>query len=137
RANVEAAVSYARDHEHAARQPDRVDRLEMAVRLLRWLATPESEFSDFGTLARTYAREGGFVDLARFALLGGDDIARLSEAYSRLGALAGARRDDQNRRFAQALRTWNGTNDRGEALPIERGLEAVVAPLARQALVLL
>ena len=80
----------------------------MAVRLLRWLATPEGELGDLAATAGAYAREGGFVDLARLALLD-DEIAELAAAYGRLGALARARRERENRRFAEALRAWNGT----------------------------
>ena len=137
RAAVEAAVGPALAHEQAARRGNRVDRLQMAVRLLRWLATPEVEFRDLAATAGAYAREGGFVDLARLALPD-DEIAELAAAYGRLGALAGARRERENRRFAEALRAWNATGGGGDrVLPVEGVLEAVVAPLARQAPVLL
>ncbi|NJO35616.1 MAG: BREX-2 system phosphatase PglZ [Rhodospirillales bacterium] len=137
-ADVESTASCACVHEQAARNGDRIERLRMAVRLLRWLKTPEvSQAADFATIAGAYAREGGFVDLARLALPD-DELAELAAAYGRLGALARTRRERENQRFAEALQVWNETDGGGDdVLPVESVLERVVAPLARQSPLLL
>ena len=56
----------------------------MALRLARWLRTPEAHAGSFAQLARRYRDEVAWVDRARDALAGGDDLAELSDAYARL-----------------------------------------------------
>jgi PglZ domain len=92
----------------------------------------------FQDLAQTYAREGAFVDWARFKLIGGDDLPGLSSAYVALRDAARRKADAFNQSFAQALQVWN-REPRAEAacMPVEAILERLVAPLAQQAPVLL
>ncbi len=59
----------------------------------------------------------------------------LTPGFARLVA---ARREAENRNFAQLLRDWNAAGSFGtDPLPIERVLDAIVAPLARETPVLL
>ena len=88
--------------------------------------------------AATYASEGGFVDLARHTIRSGDPIAGVASAYARLGEAVMARREEENRAFAEILREWNGTGAQGDTpMPVERVLGGLVAPLAREAPILL
>ena len=137
-ADAARLVRVALDHERASEHRARLDRLQMAARLCRWLSGRRRSISGFGSAARAYADEGGFVDWARAALRAGDGVPAVAAAYARLCELAGIRREEENRAFAVLLRDWNaGGAGGGEALPIERALDSIVAPLAAHAPVLL
>ena len=78
------------------------------------------------------------MDWARASLRAGDGVPAVAAAYARLRELAGIRREEENRAFADLLRDWNAGGAGGdEALPIERVLDSIVAPLAAHAPVLL
>ena len=140
-----AADSVAR-HAQADANSTRILRVKMAVRLCRWMVVDRPEGTGrggraapgFQDLAQTYARDGAFVDWARFKLIGGDDLPGLSSAYVALRDSARAKADAFNQAFAQALQVWN-REPRAEAtcMPVEAILERLLAPLAQQAPVLL
>jgi hypothetical protein len=137
-ADVARLVRLALDHERASEHRARLDRLQMAARLCRWLSGNRRSISGFGSAAKAYADEGGFVDWARVALRAGDGVPAVAATYARLCELAGIRREEENSAFANLLRDWNAGGAGGEeALPIERALESIVAPLAAHAPVLL
>jgi hypothetical protein len=80
----------------------------------------------------TYAQDSGFVDRARHALQSGDPLPEAATAYARLREVVAARRETGNQAFAAVLRTWNEAGARGaEPVPVERLLDLIVAPLAR------
>jgi hypothetical protein len=136
-ANASRLARIALDHERASEHRVRLDRLQMAARLCRWLTSRRRPNLGFGTAAKVYAEEGGFVDWARASLQAGDGVPVVAAAYARLRELAAIRREDENRAFAHLLRDWNSAGASGsEALPIERVLDEVVAPLAAHAPVL-
>ncbi|SDR29263.1 PglZ domain-containing protein [Rhizobiales bacterium GAS113] len=131
-------VRLALDHDRAGDHRARLDRLQMAARLCRWLSSRRRSIPGFGSAARAYAEEGGFVDWARASLRAGDGVPAVAAAYARLRELAGIRREEENSAFADLLRDWNAGGAGGEeALPIERALDRMVAPLAAHAPVLL
>lgn len=140
-----AANSVAR-HAHADAASTRMLRVKMAVRLCRWMVADQPKGNGrggrvaqgFQDLAQIYAREGAFVDWARFKLIGGDDLPGLSSAYVALRDAARRKAETFNQSFAQALQLWN-REPRAEAacMPVEAILERLVAPLAQQAPVLL
>ena len=70
----------------------RLERAGMALRLARWLRTPEDFAGSFAQLARRYAEEVAFVDWARDSLAGGDDLPELGDAFGRIGQAAADRR---------------------------------------------
>ena len=76
------------DHELAARERRRLDRVDMAIRLVRWLKerqmTAQGEPRSLVEASDYHLAEGGFVDWARLTLRTGDPIRELSEAYGRL-----------------------------------------------------
>jgi hypothetical protein len=134
-ARVRDVVGHDRSGENAAR----VGRVTMAARLVGWLAgRPPPETPAFGEAAAAYVTEGSFVDRARQALRGGDPLPEVASVYGRVAVAVTARREAENQRFAALLKAWNQGGGHGDTpLPVERLLNALVAPLASHAPVLL
>ncbi|MBV8913512.1 MAG: BREX-2 system phosphatase PglZ, partial [Acetobacteraceae bacterium] len=136
-ASVWAAARRTAEHDGAEQNRHRVERLWMAARLARWLTGKRSPARTMAQAAALYCGEGGFVDCARKAIRAGDPIAEIAAAYADLGRAVTARREEENRAFAAAVRDWNAAGGLGtEPLPIEQVLQTVAAPLAREAAVL-
>ncbi|QEG30343.1 PglZ domain protein [Gemmata obscuriglobus] len=138
-AELTAARDAVRRHDQARREPRRVERVDMALRLARWLAAagPEVAPRSLGAAAAEYVAQGSFVDWARSALRAGDPVRELSEGYARLLARVAARREAQNRRFAELLRDQTAAAARpADVTPVEAVLDQLVAPLAALAPVL-
>jgi hypothetical protein len=132
------AVRRVFEHDRAFDQRARIERMEMAARLCRWVSVHHHPSRSFAEAAASYARDGGFADRARHALHAGDELPEVANAYARLRDIVETRREAENRNFARLLRDWNATGSFGaDPLPIERVLDAVVAPLARETLLLL
>jgi len=127
-----------RRHDQTRREPRRLERVEMALRLVRWLeeATPAAPRS-LGKAARDYLAQGSFVDWARSVLRAGDPVRELSEGYARLVERVASRRQEQNRCFAELLSDQTAAAGQPtDLIPVERVLDEVVAPLAALAPVL-
>lgn len=131
-AQAEQAAARVFDHHQATLQPARSERLRMALRLLRWLAAGAgSAEGGFEDIALRYVVDGSYVDWARTALLGGDELATVSAAYVGLAAEIRALRERQNRGFAEAFARWNQEAAPLRSLtPVEAVLDRVVAPVA-------
>ncbi|MEZ5941186.1 MAG: BREX-2 system phosphatase PglZ [Planctomycetaceae bacterium] len=130
-----------RRHDHAFREERRLQRVEMAVRLIRWLGSlqgqPQIEPKSFDEAADGHLLVGGFVDWARLSLRSGDPVQQLSAAYARLFDRVTETRERQARIFAKLLADWTATGSKStEVIPVERILDQVVAPLADNGLVL-
>lgn len=131
------------DHALASvdRQQRRVERMDMAVRLVRWLKwcheSGGGEASSLTEAADRQVKEDGYVDWARWSLRTGDSDQSVSRAYHRLFERIRLAREAQARAFAKLLRDWTraGGSDAG-VLPIESVLSRIVAPLAERAPVL-
>jgi hypothetical protein len=144
--SVERAASSVSTHANADAASTRMLRVRMAVRLCRWMVTERPDVkarstraaTGFAALAQAYAREGAFVDWARFKLIGGDDLPGLSAAFVSLRDAARRKAEEFNAAFAQALQVWN-REPRAEpaCMPVEAVNERLIAPLAQQAPVLL
>lgn len=128
-------------HDQSAQEARRLERVDMALRLVRWLgrqhqnlpADPES----FVDAANAQLREGGFLDWARLSLRSGDPVQKLSEAYARLFDHVRQIRQQQSQTFAKLLADWTVAGSQSdEIVPVERALEEIVAPLAAEGLVL-
>ncbi len=135
------AFRRARDHDQSAREIRRIQRLEMAMRLVRWLSDRRAESQgmppSLAAAAGDHLHEGGFVDWARLSLRAGDPVRELSEAYARLFERVTQIRQRQAHDFAKLLADWTGAGSLGDdVIPVERVLEQVVAPLAAERLVL-
>ena len=140
---VREAAELVRTHRSAARVQSRANQVEMAVRLLQWLAggagvINSEKLQSFEEAANAYAREGGFVDWARECLFYGDPALSLSAAYAQLCELVTRFRENQNRRFAELMSSWMEAGCRSETVVlIENVLKSTVLPAAQAAPVLL
>ena len=131
-AQVELQTDRALRHTLVTAQKPRIERVEMARRLARWLmnATPTS--SSLQAAVAWQADQGAFVDWARFRLLGGDELPDLSQAYSACREAVIARRNSFAKAFAQTLVQWNTQRPTTDSriIPLESVLEHVVAPIS-------
>jgi hypothetical protein len=128
-------------HDHAQRERRRLDRINMALRLVQWLihgaAAATSSCQSLAEAAAYHLAEGGFVDWARLSLRGGEPVRELSEAYARLFNTVTAIREQQAHHFAELLRDWTVAGSVGDGvIPVERILNEMIVPLAAQAPVL-
>lgn len=128
---VRAALARLEAHRLCGREPHRSQlvRARMAARLVAYLAAhvddagagavPGDEVAD---LAIEYAREGGFVDLARSRARGprGD---RLDGVVAAVVARADEARDRQDERFARALPHWLRRRKTDRVVPVDQALE--------------
>jgi hypothetical protein len=93
-----------RDHDQREREGRRLERVDMAVRLLRWLDEHGRQDQvapvSLAAAAADHLRSGGFVDWARLSLRSGDSESVLSQAYARLFEVATQIREQQGRQFA-------------------------------------
>lgn len=131
-AQVELQADRALRHTLMAAQSPRAERVGMACRLARWLLSTPRSATSLQSAVAWQADEGAFVDWARFRLLGGDEIAELSQAYGACREALIARRNKFAKPFAQALIEWNANKPSidGRLVPVESVLEHVVAPIA-------
>jgi hypothetical protein len=130
------------DHEAAPRERRRLNRVDMAIRLVRWLrqratATPQ-KLTSLVEAAEYHLAESGFVDWARLTLRTGDPVRELSEAYGKLFERVTELREVRSKEFAELLCNWTESNSALQGLvPVERFLDVVVVPLAAHSPVLL
>src|SRR5207248_3114070 len=85
-ARASMALQLVRDHGLARTDAhrDRLDRLAMALRLVRWLSADDGRAAEgFATAARRYLADDAFADWARTVLKGGDPSASVSAVCSR------------------------------------------------------
>jgi hypothetical protein len=136
---VELYADRALAHALLANQKTRMERVEMARRLARWLMIGIPADISLQAAVAWQADQGAFVDWARFRLLGGDELPDLSHAFSACRSAVIARRNAFAKQFAQALVQWNiqkpATDKR--VIPLESVLENVLAPFAASNPVLL
>ncbi|QDU98793.1 BREX-2 system phosphatase PglZ [Lignipirellula cremea] len=127
-------------HDQSNQEKRRLERVDMALRLVRWLESQPGhagEPESFADAASRQLQEGGFLDWARLSLRSGDPVRHLSEAYSRLFELVRQIREQQSQGFAKLLTDWTAAGSQGnDVIPVERALEQIVAPLAAEGLVL-
>lgn len=126
---LETKLSALRDRNWSTSEAPVLERITMALRLLRWLHTAEprlaySGAAGFEALAQWYASEGSWVDWARTRIRGGYERGPLAAAFSRLSAAVTERREAYNRRFGAALAEWNRRGAHFEKL---LGVESIMS----------
>jgi len=141
-ANLEQVELHARralKHALMNDQRLRMECVEMARRLARWLLGPMVSRSSLPDAVQWQADEGAYVDWARFRLLGGDELPKLSDAYAACRQAVMTRRNTFSQSFGQALVQWNAQPpaDSGRVVPLEQVLDRVVGPIAAMQPVLL
>lgn len=129
---VELLADRALKHALMSAQLTRMERVEMARRMARWLLTAMPSGASMPDSLEWQADQGAYVDWARFRLLGGDELAELSNAYAACRQAAIARRNAFAKPFAQALVHWNAQtpSDTGRVVPLEHVLDRLVAPIS-------
>lgn len=129
---VRAALERLEAHRLCGREPHRsqLGRARMAARLVAYLverggadagagALPADELAE---LAIEYAREGGFVDLAR-SRARGPRADRLDSVVAAVVARADEVRDRQDERFARALPHWLRRRKTDRVVPVDEALQ--------------
>lgn len=137
---AEVVVRVLRRH-RLATVGGRVGLAEMAVRLLRWLATAEGPAPETLTAAvARQATEDGWVDRARLDVWAGDPDPYLAAAYRMLHAAVDARRAIHDEQFATLLAQATAADSApGSMLRVEDVRDRVVRPIldaGRQVLLL-
>lgn len=141
RTALREALRQLASHHEAVHDKTRYQRAEMAVRLVRWLADRAAEPATapvaFAEAVRSHARDGGFVVWARDCLRSGEPLAPVEKAFTKLGSRVNSALDQDAGRFASLLAGWlQDGGDASDVIPVERILDAVVAPLAAKGPVL-
>ncbi len=149
---IEARNSISQ-HDRHSRERRRLERVDMAMRLVRWLkaegrepsgtsselkpdgsrrtAANTPEVKSLADAACRHLSEGGYIDWARLTLRSGDPVRELSEAYAQLFDKVTTAREVDSLRFAELLRDWTAVKSTDETLvPVEQVLERMVAPIA-------
>lgn len=129
---IEARNSISQ-HDRHSRERRRLERVDMAMRLVRWLGESQSrdKVKSLADAACRHLGEGGYIDWARLTLRSGDPVRELSEAYAQLFDKVTTAREVDSLRFAELLRDWTAAKSTDETLvPVEQVLERMVAPIA-------
>ena len=129
---IEARNSISQ-HDRHSRERRRLERVDMAMRLVRWLGESQSrdEVKSLADAANRHLSEGGYIDWARLTLRSGDPVRELSEAYAQLFDKVTTAREVDSLRFAELLRDWTAAKSTDETIvPVEQVLERMVAPIA-------
>lgn len=136
---VEQLADRALKHALMNEQRPRMERVEMARRLARWLLSPMASGAALPESVEWQADQGAYVDWARFRLLGGDELTELSDAYAACRRAVITRRDGFAKPFGNALLQWNAQipPTSGRVVPLEQVLDRVIAPMAAAQPVLL
>src|SRR6266511_1498227 len=137
---LEGCANDVRRHAQAKRQADRMQRVDMALRLVRYLRTGPHEARpvSLSWASVAFAEEGGYVDWARRYLSGGDETEGLARAFGVLSTRVRELRERQNRELARLLADWHKSPAAVEGLlPIEQAMSAIVAKLAAATPILL
>ncbi len=130
---LEGLLDELRGHREAKLSSSRLEPVEMAVRLTRYLRQPETNPGSLALTVQDFVEQGAWVDRARYKLLRGTGPAELRTALASLYERVRTRRERANAHFAQQLAAWYSANSpaQTELLGVEEVLEKVVAPLAK------
>jgi hypothetical protein len=110
----------------------RLESVQMATRLLRWLARPAADVGDFAAHSNLFRDDHAFADWAREVVTGGDEQPAVSAAYRALEHAVRERRQAFNRSFAALLAEVTARSSMPQGVvPVERFLDTVLAPLAQ------
>ncbi len=134
---AETALSELLQHRLAPLSPQRVRPAQMAVRLLRWLATPDPSVGSVAAGVRAHLADWGWADRALTVLWAGDPVGDpvVGQAYRTVYEAGRARRDALDEAFAQRLAPWTGyacTRAPGDCLLVENVMQKVALPLAAE-----
>lgn len=121
-------------HLLADRNPERLEAVEAARRLARWIDAREARKpgTTFFALCRDYVDSSSFVDSARERLAIAESVSDLAHAYRALLARVSELRDEENRIFATEMVKWCAAPGPSlSEIPVESVLQKVVVPIAQ------
>ncbi|MGH3808627.1 MAG: BREX-2 system phosphatase PglZ, partial [Pseudonocardiaceae bacterium] len=132
---AETALCGLLEHCLAALYPQRLHAARMAVRLVRWLSTPDLAMDSVAAGVHAHLGEWGWVDRALTVVWAGDPVGDpvVGQAYRTVYEAARTRRDAFDETFAQHLAAWTryaSPQAPGGCLLVEQVLEQVALPLA-------
>ncbi|MEV4242131.1 BREX-2 system phosphatase PglZ [Streptosporangium canum] len=114
----------------------RTGAARMALRLVRWLATPDEPARTLADALHDQVRSGAYAEWAFRGVRDTDD--KIAAAYRELLTAVAARRNERDRRLAEHLAVAVAADSApGSLVPIESALTRLVRPLGRSLLVVL
>lgn len=137
---IRGALTMVRKHLLSEADSERLSRVEMACRLIRWLQVdePSQSVEPFDAMVVGYHRDGGFLDWARNRLKETDESPELQKSFAAILKRVEERCDYFEELFAQQLQDWTRSeNQSNRFILIENVLHEVVRPVAKQQPVLL
>ena len=133
---VEERLRHARQHLDATRTPHRVERLEMAARLVRSASAALTEPGTLTEAVDAYIGDGAWFDLARTLVSQSDPepaVSSLCDVLTVQADEAAHGRAQSNARLLSAA----AHQLRGDSIGVEHILDSVVAPVAAESPTLL
>jgi hypothetical protein len=130
---AEEALRRVREHRRRHDRYQEIAAAEAAVRVARWLTTPDEEPSTLAEAATSMLRSWGWVDRALNVIERADTsrVPRLAPAYAKLWQTAKKRRAYLDSSFARKLAAWTQNSGTPRDLLLVENLMARVArPIA-------
>jgi len=137
---VRGGITLIRKHLLGESDAERLARVEMAARLIRWLQTTEmgSTGKSLDAMVVDYHQDGGFIDWARYSLKETDESPEVQKAYDAILKRVEERTHHFEDGFTLQLLDWTRTESQSDRfILIENVLKEVVAPVAKQQPVLM
>lgn len=137
---VRGGITLIRKHLLGEADAERLTRVEMAARLIRWLQTTEMSPNgkSLDAMVVDYHQDGGFIDWARNSLKETDESPEVQKAYDAILKRVEERAHHFEESFALELQDWTRSESQSDRFTlIEDVLKTVVAPVAKQQPVLL
>lgn len=126
---AEKALAQVTAHALAHQETPALIAARMAVRLTRWLETPEPTCTTLHDSLRWQVRDGAWVDRAVNAVWNGSDDGVLSQQYATLLDRVAARRHPRDHAAAEQLAAHAGAPHAIDgSVPVERLLADVIQP---------
>jgi len=136
---IRGGISSIREHLLGESDTERLARLEMACRLIRWLQTAEKESSpqSLDAMVVAYHQDGGFIDWARNRLKESDECQEVRKAYEAILTRVEKWAESFEKDFTLQLQDWTRNENRSDRVTlIEDAITELVAPVAKQQSVL-
>jgi hypothetical protein len=136
-AAAENALTAIRDHGRKRDRDAEIRAAASAVRLTRWLATPETPSATLAEAATRMLRSWAWADRALATIARADTgrVPSLARAYATLWERARHRRADLDEKFASKLAAWTEASSASDdLLLVETLLDRIARPLAEQRL---
>ncbi|MFG2169491.1 BREX-2 system phosphatase PglZ [Micromonospora chersina] len=131
---LDIAVDRLAGHRLAEAEAERLRRVRMAQRLVRWLGTTVQPPASVADGVQRQIAEWGWVDLALNHVWAGEDAhPELQRAFREVHERAQQRRRDIDGAFANRLAAWAtaGPGNDGDLMTVENLLSRVIDPLVR------